>query len=130
MSRFPARLRRAGISPARLLEMQGFCGQYRDYQRAVRLAHAGIVDREPGRGAWHRPDPTGGEALALAAMPEARKARLIEDCAAAVAEPCIASAIIRSVADGTKWRKLEVPMGERQFYVTRQLFYIELDRRL
>lgn len=130
MRRFSVRFREAGISPARLRELQGYCGQYRELQRALRLARAGIVDRNAPSGKWKRADPTGNAALALADHPAAKRIKLIDACAAAVAEPAIARAIIASVADGAKFAALNPPCGERQFYYYRQSFYIELDRRL
>lgn len=130
MRRFSAKYTAAGISPARFRELQGFCMQYREMQRIVRMARAGIVDRREGSGKWRRPDPTGDAALDLACLPAARRVKLIEDCAAAVAEPVIAEAIVRSVADGQTWDVLQPPIGQKQFYELRQFFFIELDRRL
>lgn len=131
MRRYPKRYLDAGISPARLRELQGFCMQYREYQRRLRRARAGIEDRpERSSGAWHRPDPTGSAALHLANHPDARRVKLIEDSAAAVASPVVAQAILRSVADGARYDVMRPPIGERQFYHVRQSFFIELDRRL
>lgn len=130
MRRFPARYKAAGISPARLRMLQGLCGTYREMQRMLRLARAGIVDRPEASGAWHKPDPTAGEAVQLADHPAAKRLKLIDECAHAVASPAVARAIIRSVADGTKYAALMPPCGERQFYYARQSFFIELDRRL
>ena len=131
MRRYPKRYLDAGISPARLRELQGFCMQYREYQRRIRRARAGIEDRpERASGAWHRPDPTGSAALHLANHPDARRVKLIEDSAAAVASPVIAQAILRSVADGEKYEYMHPPIGPNQFYRRRQDFFIELDRRL
>lgn len=120
----------AGISPARFRELQGICGQYRELQRIVRMARAGIVDRREGSGKWHRPDPTGDQALELACNPAAKRVKLIEDCAAAVAEPVIAEALIRSVADGLTWEVLMPPIERKRFYELRQDFYILLDSKL
>lgn len=131
MSRYPRRYIDVGISPGRLRELQGFCAQYREYQRRIMLARAGIEDRpERTSGAWHRPDPTGSAALHLANHPDARRVKLIEDSAAAVASPAVAQAILRSVADGARYEIMRPPIGERQFYRVRQAFFIELDRRL
>ncbi len=80
--------------------------------------------------AWRRPDPTGNAALALADNPDGRRVALIEQCAGAVAEPVTAAAILKSVTEGQPWSRLRPPCGEKQFYVLRLLFYIELDRRL
>ena len=131
MRRYPKRYLDAGISPARLQELMGFCRQFREYQRRITRARAGIEDRpERTSGAWHRPDPTGSAALHLANHPDARRVKLIEDSAAAVASPAVAQAILRSVADGAKYEYMRPPIGERQFYHVRQSFFIELDRRL
>ena len=131
MRRYPKRYLDAGISPGRLRELQGFCAQYREYQRRLRQARAGIEDRpERTSGAWHRPDPTGSAALHLANHPDAKRVKLIEDSAAAVASPVIAQAILRSGADGTKYEYMRPPIGPNQFYQRRQDFFIELDRRL
>ena len=131
MRRHPARLQAAGISPGRYEELKGFCRQYREYARTLRRARAGIVDRpERAGGTWHAPDPTASAAQALADHPCARRVRLIEECAASVAEPEVARAIVKSVSEGASFGALRPPVGERQFYILRQLFFIELDRRL
>lgn len=130
MPKHPARLKNAGISQARYEELKAVCRQYRECRRRVELARAGIVDRPEGRGAWHRPDPTGNAALTLADSADARRVRLIERCAEAVAEPVIAAAILKSVTEGQPWSRLRPPCGDKQFYILRLLFYIELDRRL
>lgn len=131
MPKLPARLQRAGITPARYRELKGFCQQYRDYKHTLSRVRAGIVDRPAHTsGAWHAPDPTGRAAAAVADHPCARRVKLIEDCAAAVAEPVIAKAIIKSVSEGKDFDKLRPPIRNSQFYVLRLLFYIELDRRL
>ena len=131
MRKHPARLQKAGISPGRYEELKSICRQYREYEAALRRARAGIVDRpERKSGAWHRPDPTGSAAQALADHPYARRVKLIEQSAAAVAEPVIARAILRSVSEGVSFEVLAPPIGNRQFYILRQLFFIELDRRL
>lgn len=131
MRRHPKRLADAGISPARYEELKNICRQYREYKRELSRAHAGIVDRPERRsGAWHRPDPTGSAAVQLADHPYARRVKLIEDCAAAVAEPVVASALLENVSEATPYYKLRPPCGDKQFYVLRQLFFIELDRRL
>lgn len=130
MPKHPARLAAAGISPARYKELKGFCQQYREYKRAISRARAGIVDRPAHTsGAWHAPDPTGRAAMHLADHPAARRVKIIEDCAAAVAEPVIAKAIIKSVSEGKDFDVLRPPIRNSQFYVLRLLFYIELDRR-
>ena len=79
---------------------------------------------------WHLPDPTGNIAINLASLPCQRIVRAIEQSAAAVAEPVIAAAILKSVTEGEDYNRLHPPCGQRQFYVLRQLFFIELDRRL
>jgi len=130
MPRHPARLTAAGISPARYEELRGICKQYREYRHRLALARAGIVDRPEKRsGAWHRPDPTGSAAVQLADLPEARRVRLIEQCANAVAEPVIAKAILRYVSEGRGYDYRDPPpVGRNQFYILVLLFYIELDR--
>lgn len=133
MRKHPKRLSEAGISPARLGEMKNICRQYRAMKRALENARHGVVDRRRGRsGIWHKPDPTGNAAINIAAMPEARRVRLIEQSADAVAEPVVAAAILKSVTEDVKYEKLRPrpPIGRNQFYVTVLLFYIELDARL
>lgn len=131
MRKHPARLAAAGISPARYDELRAICRQYREMKHRLAMAHAGIVDRPERRsGTWKRPDPTGNAAMALADHPDARRVKLIEQCAAAVAEPVIARAILRSVSEGLDYATLSPPIGQRQFYILRQLFYIRLDCEL
>lgn len=132
MRRHPVRLAAAGISPARYDELRAVCRQYRECKRRLALARAGVVDRERRGGAWHRPDPTGNAAVALAAHPDARRVDMIERCAARVAEPVVARALLRYVADGVAWgyQDPRPPVGRNQFYILALLFYIELDREL
>ena len=133
MRKHPARLAAAGISPARYDELRAICRQYRECKRRLAWAHAGIVDRPERRsGAWRKPDPTGNAAMALADHPDARRVRMIELCAATVAEPVVARCLLQYVAEGRAWefQNPRPPMGRNQFYVTAQLFYIELDRAL
>ena len=132
MRRHSKRLSEAGISPARLGEMKNICRQYRAMKRTLEYARQGIVDRRRSRGVWHRPDPTGNAAINIAAMPEQRRVRLIEQSAAAVAEPVVAAAILKSVSEDVPYDKLwnRPPCGRRQFYVLVQLFFVEMDARL
>lgn len=130
MRTHPKRLSDAGISEARYEELKAICRQYRGMRRAMDRARAGIVDRDGGRGAWHRPDPTGSAAIAMAGHPYARRMKLIEESAAKVAEPVVAAALLRNVSEGWDYDLLRPPCGRRQFYVIRQLFFIELDRAL
>lgn len=131
MRTHPARLSNAGITPARYEELRAICRQYRWMKRAMDRARAGIVDRPEGKsGAWHRPDPTGSAAISLAGHPYAKRMKQIEESAAKVAEPVVAAALLRNVTEGWSYEHLRPPCGEKQFYVIRQLFYIELDRRL
>lgn len=131
MRTHPSRLNAAGISSARYAELRAFCRQYPEYRRQLADARAGIVDRPARRnGKWRKPDPTGNAAIAIADHPAARRVRLIERCAARVAEPVIAQAILRNVTEGDNYYRLRPPCGDKQFYVLRQLFFIELDREL
>lgn len=131
MRKHPSRLLAAGISPARYDELRAICRQYPEYRRQLERARAGIVDRPRRRGgAWHMPDPTGNAAIHLASMPFARRLRAIEESASAVAEPAIAEALIKNACEGVTYYRLRPAIGERQFYVLRQLFFIELDRRV
>lgn len=131
MPKHPARLQRAGISKARYEMLKSFCRQYPEFKRALSRARAGIVDRPVHTsGAWHAPDPTGRAAMHLADHPAAKRVKLIEDCAAAVAEPVIAQTIVKSVSEGKGFDVLRPHIGEKQFYILRLLFYIELDRRM
>lgn len=133
MRKHPARLSAAGISPARYDELRAICRQYREMKRRLAMAQAGIVDRPERRsGAWKKPDPTGNAAMALADHPDAKRVKLIEQCAAAVAEPVIAVALLKYVTEGRAWeyQSPRPPIGRMQFYILALLFYIELDRRL
>ena len=133
MRKHPARLSAAGISPARYDELRAICRQYRECKRRLAMAHAGIVDRPERRsGAWRKPDPTGNAAMALADHPDARRVKLIEQCADAVAEPVIAAALLKYVTEGRAWeyQSPRPPIGRNQFYILALLLYIELDRTL
>jgi len=133
MRKHPSRLSTAGISPARYDELRAICHQYWECKRRLAWAHAGIVDRPERRcGAWKKPDPTGNAAMALADHPDAKRVKLIEQCAAAVAEPVVARGLLLYVTKGRAWeyQSPRPPIGRNQFYVTAQLFYIELDRCL
>ena len=133
MRKHPARLSAAGISPARYDELRAVCRQYRECKRRLAMVHAGIVDRPERRsGAWKKPDPTGNAAMALADHPDARRVKLIEQCADAVAEPVIAAALLKYVTEGRAWeyQSPRPPIGRTQFYILALLFYIEMDRRL
>lgn len=134
MARFSAKYRDAGISPARLMELRGICRQYRELRRRLRRARAGIEDREAraGNSSWHRPDPTAGEAVALADHPAARRIALIEDCVRVGAGPGLYDAVLECVADGHGYEQI-VPTpvcGKNQFYRAVQDVYIALDGRL
>lgn len=131
MRTHPTRLTDAGISPWRYAELRAVCRQYREHKRTLERASLGIVDKPRRRGgAWHLPDPTGNAAINIAAMPAQRIVRAIDQSAAAVAEPVVAAAILKSVTEGADYDRLRPPCGQRQFYVLRQLFFIELDRRM
>ena len=133
MRKHPARLAAVGISPARYDELRAICRQYWECKRRLAWAHAGIVDRpERQSGAWKKPDPTGNAAMALADHPDAKRVKLIEQCVAAVAEPVVARGLLLYVTKGRAWeyQSPRPPIGRNQFYVTAQLFYIELDRCL
>lgn len=133
MRTHPARLTDAGIGPWRYMELQAICRQYREHKRALARARAGIVDRPRRRGgAWRQPDPTGNTAVSIAAMREQKLVRIVEQSAAAVAEPVLAEAILRYVADGVPYNRMHKrpPCGRNQFYILCLLFYIELDARL
>ena len=121
----------AGISEARLDELKAICRQYRENQKALRMARAGIEDRsEQINTIWHATDPTAQIAVRMATHPAARRIKLIENSAAAVATATIAKAIIKHVCDGATYAAILPPIGERQFYSTCRRFYIELDRRI
>ena len=131
MRKHPERLKQAGISPARYLELQAVCRDYPRYRRQLQRARAGIVDRPSrGSGAYHRPDPTAAEAMFLAAHPAARRVKLIEDCAACVVEPCVVRPLLRCVSENLTWEQLQPPMGRNQFYHARLAFFIALDAAL
>ena len=126
----PTRLSDAGISPARYAELRAFCRQYPEYKRELANVRAGIVDKPRRSGRWHRPDPTGNAAIAIADHPAQRRVTLIERCAGRVAEPVIAAALLKNVTEGTDYSLMHPPCGINQFYVLRQLFFIELDSEL
>lgn len=130
MREYPKRLEAAGIDKLRLFELSYICKQYRDNKRKLERARAGIVDkRRESSGAWHMPDPTGNAAVNIAAMPEARRVRMIEQAAAEVAPPSIAEAIIVSACDGVPYERMRhrPPCGRNQFYTMRMDFFIRLD---
>lgn len=121
----------AGITAPRLLELKAFCLQYPHYKRQLAEARAGVADRPNRRsGAWHKPDPTGNAAIAIAAHPAQRRVALIEKCLSRVAEPVVAAALLKNVTTDASYSRLRPPCGPNQFYVIRQLFFIELDREL
>lgn len=133
MRTHPTRLSDAGITPWRYAELRAICRQYRECRRALDRARAGIVDAPGHRsGAWRRPDPTGNAAIRLAGMREQRVVKAVEQSAAAVAEPAVAEAILRYVADGVPYDRMRKPppCGRNQFYVLILLFFIDLDARL
>ena len=131
MPKLSRRLSEAGITAPRLQELKGYCLQYPRYKRELAEARAGIVDRPNRRsGAWHRPDPTGNAAMAIADHPAQKRVALIERCANRVAEPVVAAALLKNVTEDVNYSKLRPPCGPNQFYVIRQLFFIELDREL
>ena len=131
MPKLSRRLSEAGITAPRLLELKSYCLQYPDYKRQLAEARAGIVDRQGRRsGAWRRPDPTGNAATAIADHPAQKRVTLIERCANRVAEPVVAAALLRNVTTNANYCDLRPPCGPNQFYVLRQLFFIELDREL
>ena len=133
MRTHPKRLSQAGITPARYDELRAVCRQYRECKRRLAWARAGIVDRpERPSGKWRRPDPTGNAAMAIADHPDARRVAMIERCANRVAEPVIARCLLKYVTEGRAWeyQSPRPPIGRNQFYVTAQLFYIELDRSM
>lgn len=133
MRTHPARLKDAGITPARYDELRAICRQYRECKRRVELARAGIVDRPAHRGgAWRRPDPTGNAAMLLADSPDARRVRIIEGCVNAVAEPAVAGPLLRYVTGGPAYDYMtpRPPVGRNQFYILALLFFIRLDAEI
>lgn len=125
-------LEAAGIDKLRLFELSYLCRQYRANVRTVERARAGIVDRRKGSGAWRRPDPTGNAAVNIAALPEARRVRLIEKSANEAGGPVFADAIISSACDGVAYEHMrkKPPCGRNQFYRMRREFYVRLDANL
>ena len=129
----PKLLENAGIDENRYDELQAFCLQYRKFRMRAELAHAGIVDRPEGRsGVWHKPDPTGNAAMLLADNRDAKKAKLIEDCVHAVAEPAVAGALLDYLTTRLAYCYMDPkpPIGRNQFYRLALWFYIELDRAM
>lgn len=132
MRTHPKILTGAGIGPWRYAELRAICRQYPEAKQKLEDARRGIMDRRPGRGAWKRPDPTGNSAIILAAMPEARVVKLVEESAAAVADRATVPGLIESVTRGREYTRLKnrPPYGVNQFYRIRLAFFIELDRRM
>lgn len=133
MRKHPERLKQAGIGPARYAELRAICRGYRDLKRDLERARMGIVDRPRyTSGAWHRPDPTGAEALSLACHPAARRVKLIEDAAMAVAGRAVAPALLECVTQGRQYEFLrhDPCMGRTAFYRLRTDFYVALDAAL
>lgn len=132
MRTHPRRLSEAGIGPWRYAEMKAICRQYQEAKRTLDDARRGIMDKRQGRGAWKPPDPTGNSAVILAAMPQARTVKLVEESAGAVADRATVPALIESVTRGRPYEKLrhKPPCGHNQFGRVRLAFYIELDRRM
>lgn len=131
MRTHPKRLADAGISPARYRELQAICRQYQEMRRQVNLARAGIVEKPRRAHGWrHRVDPTGNAAVAMADHPAAKRVAIIEQCAQRVAEPAVAAAILRYVAEGVSYYRSMPPVGRNQFYILVLLFYVELDREM
>lgn len=128
MRRHPKALEAAGISPARYAELRDVCRQYREMRQAVAMAertgHHRMFDARMGR------DPTGNAAVTAATLPEARRARIIEQTAADVGGRAIGRAILRSVTERARYEELRPPCGDRQFFQMRMRFYVELDRRM
>ena len=127
MRKHPRRLTEAGVSPARYAELRDVCRQYREMRRDVERARHGLFGRFELKS---RRDPTGNTAAAVASMPQARRCRIIEQCAGDVAGRIVGRAILKSVTDGDAYARLRPPCGERQFYQLRLSFFAELDRRL
>lgn len=133
MPRHAKKYEAAGIDALRLMELIYICRQYRKMKQTLENARAGIVDRPHSANiAWRRPDPTGNAAVNVAAMPEARRVRLIEAAAAEVAPHAIARAILKSACDDVSYEKLRPrpPCGPNQFYDYRRSFFICLDGKL
>lgn len=129
MKRHPRMLAEAGISPARYAELRDICRQYREMRQAVALMERYGHHRFDMPVGGFR-DPTGNTAAWAASMPEARRVRMIEQCAADAGGKVVGRAILRSVTEGRLYSALRPPCGERQFYKMRLTFYVELDRRL
>lgn len=127
MKRHPRMLAEAGISPARYAELRDICRQYREMRRAVERARRGDFGRFE---LCMRRDPTGNTAAWTASMPEARRLRIIDQCAADAGGKVVGRAILRSVTEGMDYEHLRPPCGMRQFYQMRLAFYVAMDRRL
>lgn len=129
MKRHPRMLAEAGISPARYAELRDICRQYREMRQAVKLVERYGNHRFDATVGGRR-DPTGNTAAWAASMPEARRLRIIDQCAADAGGKVVGRAILRSVTEGMDYERLRPPCGMRQFYQMRLAFYVEMDRRL
>lgn len=133
MRNHPSRLAAAGIGPERYAELRAVCRGYRALKRDLDRARMGIVDKPRySSGAYHRPDPTGNQALNLACHPAARRVKLIEDCARAAGGRSASAALLESVTTGRNYEQLRrrPPLGKNQFYRLRQDFFVLLNEKL
>ena len=129
MKRHPRMLADAGISPMRYAELKAVCRQYREMRQAAALAERWGRHRMWAPGTGGR-DTTGDAAVTLAALPEARRAAMIERAAESAGGRAVGRAILRSVSEGKTFARLRPPCGERQFYQLRLAFFVELDRMM
>ena len=121
-----------GISEFRYRELKNIALQYDEMVENEKRLRRGEVDRKgKGNVAWKKPDPTGNTAISIAVRSNAEKIRAIEEAARA-AGPGMYRSIMRNVTQGERYSTMvpKPPCGQPQFYRARQLFFVELDRRL
>ncbi len=117
-----------GISPARLLELRGFCLQYPDKLSAFRR------DPEPIPPGMPRPrtpgDPTAWEAIR--GMSRHPDCQLIDRVAEAVCTdaPGLVRPLLRHVCYGDSLRRCSPPCSEKGFLGLRKRFFAALDGAL
>lgn len=131
MRTYMIRLEEYGISRERARELWWICRQYDDCRRRAAAIRRGEVDRPARRrnGIWHRPDPTGEQAVNAADNWYTRRVDAIEGAAKA-ADPALWRYILRNACRGVPFSRLGAPCGVNQFSRARRIFFVELDARV
>lgn len=132
MRDYTIRLDDYGISRERVRELMWICRQYDECQKKAAAVRRGEPIGKPtrrGNTAWHRPDPTGTEAVRLASDRYAARVKAIEDAARA-ADRVLWRYILRNLCRGIPYSHLGVPCSRPYFTNCRRRFLIELDARV